>query len=132
MIKNAQVIICDNPQRRKEALLELEKGLLPYYEQNGNITVDCSDVSFGVHVLEDGLAVHLINYRYNQDAGKIEKIPEVKLILKGNLAQYEDLQVLALDPQDVPQIDVSYEEGEISVSLHDLPVYCALHWKKTR
>lgn len=125
------VFYCANGRMKKDSMEKFSAVFDKLYPELWNIQVDNPQVSYGVHVLKDGLAVHLINYDFDEEKGCTRPVPVLHLALRDNISYGTDLRVLSVRPEDIPRAEVTTSDGETQVTLYDVPAYCALHWTGT-
>lgn len=129
MTKISNVSVCENGFMKKDSMEKFNLVFDAIYPEIWNLKVDNENIGYGVHVLEDGMALHLINYDFDDKAGCTRRIPKLKLVLRDNLSFAKTPEVLAVHEKDIPRIECETIGNETHVTVYDVPAYCALYWR---
>ena len=118
------VYIAENPDSKREALGCFREAFREAYDGLWQLRVDNADV--GVHMQESAecRSVHLISYRYDEEADRIAPIPELNLSVRVP----ENITGVILHTIDGSEVKHTVEkDGDIlHVKLQDMPLYLAV------
>lgn len=116
------VFYCPNPRDRAAAINEFASCFEKAYKGMRQISTDNDNVGIQTHEIEGGLAVHIINYNYSEDADAITPIDRLKL--KVNIAGTEFKSIRVHTLEGVPLEYSSKAEGNtFNIDLYDVPLY---------
>lgn len=116
------VFYCPNPRDRAAALNEFASCFEKAYEGMRQISTDNDTVGIQTHEIEGGLAVHIINYNYSEDADAITPIDRLKLKVNTPGTEFKSIKVHTLEGK--PLEFSSKSEGNIfNIELHNVPLY---------
>lgn len=127
------VSVADNPEKRREAVKQLDAAFRPLNEQIAQVTLQTEDDSLrgaiGVHMHRNGekTSVHLLNYRYSEQTDRVETIPGVTVKIKVD-ENVTGAKVYGLGCGNI-DAQVNVHEGIMTVKL-DLPLYAVIELEK--
>jgi len=120
---------CDNDKVKKAAMKNFDEAFVPLLPAINNVSVSSPDVNFGVHILEDKIAVHFINYAYDDQLDKTIPVDEMDIILRDNLAVYDQVEVKTIFAESGIIIEnVSREDSDnsLKIKVKNVPTYFAI------
>jgi hypothetical protein len=127
MKQKDQVLYCENPSLKPEALENFEISFNEAYEDVWQVKASDLEIGIQMHKTDESRAVHVLNYNYSKEHDRINKIEELKLDVRFNEA-YKDIHVYALDGS---KIEYTYEvkDQHTVVVLYNVPIYAVVEFK---
>lgn len=125
LFRHENVQLVENGQDRRSSIAGFADKFFARNKDLQQISTDCPDLGVQTHRLEGGnLAIHLLNYRYQEESDKIEDIGAVNISVKYLALQgeYDSIRISTLDGREIP-VSVRKQEAELLIKLENLPVY---------
>jgi hypothetical protein len=99
-----------------KAFLELE-------DERRLVRIDAADAGIQTHLTENGLAVHLLNYRYRKTDDSVQPIEQ--LVMEVRLQPQQILSGVSVHTPDgkLPQYTWSVQNDVCRIVLRDVPLY---------
>lgn len=120
--QNRNVSYCKNDTDKSKALNEFSQVFKDAYKDLQRISIDNAAVGIQSHLIENGMAVHLINYNYSEKDDCTGLIDELNLKIHLVGENYHSIKIHTLQGQEV-KFECSRKDGSMNVKLHNLPLY---------
>lgn len=130
MAEKKNVIICDNPASRGEAMELFGQVFEELNDRIAQVKVRVEDVSLqnfvGVHCHRNhGVnTIHLLNYRYDRKEDRVQPIEHVRLEARIP-SEATSVRCMDLDGKEIP-CQARAAQGRLTVKLEKLPLYAVV------
>lgn len=121
MKKMENVMYSQNDDYKPKAMENFEKAFNYAYKDIWQVQVDNSEIGLQIHQLENGIAIHLLNYAFSEERDCVGIIPLLSLKVNQSFEQHNIL-IHSLTGQDIGY-DVCIDEIGLTIRLHDVPLY---------
>jgi hypothetical protein len=126
--EEAGTIYCANEEYKPKAIENFIKTFEKAYENIWTVSTDNPSVGLQTHALENGRAIHLINYNYNKELDKVEIID--RLNVKVNTDNHiQGINIHTLKDSSV-KYDFKLENGVLSIDLYEVPLYTVVEIRR--
>lgn len=119
------VIYCLNDSYKPKALQEFDNAFQTVYASLWKVKVDNASIGIQTHALENGMAVHLVNYRYSKENDKVEAIPEINIKISTKDKKYADIKLHTLDGKAL-KFSCHSEGNFTKIKINELPLYAVV------
>ena len=100
------------------------KAFAGLYDGIAPVICDCADIGVARCDTDETAYIHLLNYRYDEAADKVQPIGRLELTVRG--ASDRKAVVLTPDGIDVPGMEISREGDDLRIRLTDLGLYAVI------
>lgn len=120
------VIFCDNPASKPEAIALLKKAFVREYADDSvwQVRTNMPGIGLQLHKNSDCRSIHLINYNYDKASDSIRDIPSITVEINMPVG---NVKVHTLTGASV-QYDRSEENGITALTLKDMPLYAVIEF----
>jgi len=122
IVKLESVEYCINDSYKPTALKVFGNVFQGLYEDVWQVTLDDASMGMQIHSIENGMAIHLVNYNYSKQEDAVELIKElnIKLHLKGT--EFGGLKIHTLSGENLKH--ESSKAGDVmNIKIYDVPLY---------
>lgn len=127
--KIESVAYCVNDSYKPTALKEFDNTFSNVYKDLWKVVTDNESIGLQMHSIENGLAIHLVNYDYSKQEDVVRPLKEfnIKVHLTGN--EFGSVKIHTLEGKDLKY--ESWIDGDImNIKINDLPLYAIVELTK--
>lgn len=92
------------------------------YKDLWRINVDNDSIGIQTHSIENGMAVHIVNYDYQKQEDRTRRIEELNLKVNLKGKEFGSLKIHTLEGKEIKS-EVRKDGDVMSVKIYDLPLY---------
>jgi hypothetical protein len=122
LVKLPSVEYCINDSYKPTALKAFDNAFRGLYEDVWQVALDDASIGVQTHSIENGMAIHLVNYNYSKQKDAVELIKElnIKIHLKGN--EFGGLKIHTLLGENL-EYENSKAGDIMNIKIYNLPLY---------
>ncbi len=122
MRQTGSVVYCENDSYKPKALKEFDLAFKDAYKDHWKVVTDNTSIGLQTHSIENGLAIHLINYDYSRQEDAVQPLKElnIKVRLTGNAPG--NIRVHTLLGEELKS-ESRIDGGILNMKISDLPLY---------
>jgi len=122
-IKVDEAIYCSDDLNKADAISNFNKAFESLYEGIWQIKADNPSVGIQMHKINNGMALHILNYDYSKENDCVSDIKQLKLKIRPDKAQNIIAHTLGKQAADYK---IENEDGNLEITLYNLPLYTIL------
>ncbi len=119
------VVYCFNDSYKPKALKEFNRAFEAVYGDIRRIRTDNTSVGLQTHALENGLAIHLVNYGYSRELDAVEPVEELNIKVCVKEQEFGDIIVHTLQGRKL-EYETGMEGDVMNIKIHQLPLYAVV------
>lgn len=114
------VHLCENPELQVDATAVFRQSLDAVTAGKRQVEVSDPSIGLNLHRTKNGLALHLLNYAYDEE---LDQVKSSELELSLNVGAIKSIRALGLDVNE----EISFQSlGDNMIRLPEMPLYCVL------
>jgi hypothetical protein len=125
MKRISNVTYCMNDNYKPKALMEFNDAFKNVYKDIWRVVADNDAIGMQTHSIENGLAIHLINYDYSKKEDAVQPISELNIKVRMIEDKFGNIKVHTLDGKNL-KFESWVEDSIMNVRIHDLPLYAVV------
>jgi hypothetical protein len=125
MEKIEGVAYCMNDSYKPKALAEFDDAFKNVYKDLWKVVVDNDSIGLQTHSIENGLAIHLVNYDYSKEEDAVRPLNELNIKVHMMGDKFRNAKIHTLDGENL-KFESWVEGGIMNVRIHDLPLYAVV------
>lgn len=125
MKKIEGVTYCVNQSVKPEALKEFDRVFQSAYKDLWKVTLDNDAIGMQTHSIENGMAIHLINYDYSKQEDVVKPLKELNLKVHLTGGKYSGIKIHTLNGREV-KFESSRDNDILNIKIYDLPLYAVV------
>lgn len=129
MKSNEKVEFCTNDSYKPKALEEFGKAFKNAYEDLWKVAIDNDTIGIQTHSIENGMAIHLINYDYSKEEDAVKPVNELNMRVNTAGAGFRGIKLHTLSGGDL-RFESSTEGGIMNIRIYGLPLYTIVELSK--
>lgn len=119
------VVYCLNDSYKPKALNEFNTAFEAVHKDVWRVKTDNASVGLQTHALENGLAIHLVNYDYSKELDAVESIDELNIKICMKEHEFGDIIIHTLQDQEL-KYETGIEGNVMNIKINQLPLYAVV------